>query len=188
MISWGTSWIRSSRCRCSTVEAMQPASSRAGITTVSLWSGGSVGSGSRRSVMALACRRCRASRDASIGVLRISSRMSSVVRVGAQSQALVGTATGRAPSRECRTGARPGPVPPDGRRSGCGTRRSACASDRAERTPPLTLTTRGMVAIAARDLLLDQRHEIRRVQAVPHLVTRDRRSRCTAAGACAASC
>ena len=44
-ISWGTPLSRSSRCRCSTVEAMQPSSSRAGITTLSLVSAGRAGLG-----------------------------------------------------------------------------------------------------------------------------------------------
>ncbi len=147
MISCGTSWRRSSRCRCSTVEAMQPSSSRAGMTTVSF------SERQRASGRRAAGRPCRinaaAETSSQSGLLsawpRISSRMSSVVRDGAQSQTSRAPRPSRAPSRECRTAALRGLVPPGGRRGGRGTTRSPAPAIGPSATPPLTLTIRGPV-------------------------------------------
>ena len=106
-----------------------------------------------------------------------------------QSPDVAGAAMHPEPSREGRTGRSSRT-----RSTAWSPRRSrhqslSCASDRADRTPAADVDdARQRRASLARDLPFDQRHEVGRMQAVAHLVTRGRRSRCSATGGRAASC
>ena len=188
-ISCGTSWSRSSRWRCSTVEAMHPSSSRAGMTTRELRQRGQrrVGSGGVRHAHAVP--ESASQSGCASAWRRISSRMSGVRAARGPAPGLRGQrrvedepgdverrGAGRPAATACSAEALPAPALSCAKRQG-----------RARR-PPETLTTRGRPRRGRVELALEQRDEVGGVEAVPHLVPPAAEADVPRAAAGAASC
>src|SRR2546430_3340614 len=164
MISCGTSWSRSSTWRCSTVDTMQPSSSRAGITTESNCNG-AVPTGA----ILMRSLKLRAIQG---GLERAALFLQGFARLEQWAANPTGALLWPNParSRECHSGANQSPVPRSVFQNACTPR--AQLSQRHSRTGTAGYVLHALdLPIRRLHLLPDKPRHISRMQAVAHLIS-----------------